>query len=355
MAESAEPASQSRLIPVWLPITLSLVVLGIVAFFTVEPTTLIDLRASRWWVLAFAPAALGLRVVLGAWRLLFFSKGQLRFPGAVRAQLAWDFFSSITPSTVGGGPIVPAYIARDSRIAVGDATALMLFAILMDQIWFSCSIIIVIISSLYLDLIPDSLGTAGTVTFILYGAGYMVWTAFFAHATLFRPRLLTVLIARVFSFPGLHRARGKAMRVMVNLQNRARLLRQQRPLFYIKGLLLTILGWLSRYSLIVVILASLSADLDYLLATLRTIAMMLGTLVIPTPGGAGGVEVLFALMLGPSIPQTLVAPALLIWRLLGYYVFLAAGAYLTAHQVIRQAPRINSGLTHSSIDQPESR
>ena len=122
---------------------------------------------------------------------------------------------------------------------------------------------------------------------------------------------------------------------MVTLQRRAQLLRQQRLKFYLKGLLLTTISWLSRYGLIIIILASMSAHLDYVLATLRTITMMLGALVIPTPGGAGGIEGLFVLMLGPSIPQTLVAPALLIWRILGYYVFLALGAYLTAHRVIK--------------------
>ena len=345
MAEPAESASHSRIVPLWLPITLSLLVLGIVAFFTVEPATLVDLRRTRWGLLALAPAVLGLRVALGAWRLLYFSRGQLRFAGAIRAQLAWDFFSIITPSTVGGGPIAPAYIARDSRIAVGDATALILFAILLDQIWFSFSIVIVIISSLHVDLIPDSLGTVGTITFVLYGAGYMVWTILFAYATFFRPQLLTVVIARIFSVPGLRRARGRALRVMVNLQNRARVLRRQQPLFYVKGLLLTIVGWLSRYGLIVIILASMHADLDYLLATLRTVAMMLGALVLPTPGGAGGVEALFALMLGPLMPQSLVAPALLIWRLLAYYLFLAAGTYITAHQVMRNTSGPNIPAT----------
>ena len=335
MAELAEPEAKSHLVPIWLPITLSLAVLGIVMYFTLEPTTFVELRSTRWGLLALAPIVLVVRVAVGAWRLFYFSKGQLSFPGAVRAQLAWDFFSSITPSTVGGGPIATTYIAKDSRIPLGDATGLMLFAILMDQVWFSFSIIVVIVSSLYVDLIPDSLGMVGNVSFILYGACYMSWTALFAYATLFRPRLLSNLVTRVFSLPVLRRAKNKAMRVMVTLQQRAQLLRQQQLKFYLKGLLLTTVIWVSRYGLIIIILASMSAGLDYVLATLRTITMMLGALVIPTPGGAGGIEGLFVLMLGPSIPQTLVAPALLIWRILGYYVFLAVGAYLTAHRVIK--------------------
>ena len=75
-------------------------------------------------------------------------------------------------------------------------------------------------------------------------------------------------------------------------------------------------------------------DLDVLLTLARTAAMTLGSLVIPTPGGSGGVEGLYALFLGPPImPKFLVAPTLLVWRLLGYYIFIALGGYLTMHRV----------------------
>ena len=336
MAEPDASQERKRLMPVWLPIVLSLAVLGVVAYLTVGPDTLDDLREVRWWVLLLAPVALVLRVLFGAWRLLYFSRGQLQWPGAFRAQLAWDFFSSITPSTLGGGPIAPAYIARDNRIPLGDATGLMLFAILIDQVWFSCSIVLVIAASIFVDLIPDTLGVVGQITFVLYGAGFMVWTALFAISTFFKPEVLIFLVQKAFSIPLLRRFKGRALRVMVTLRERAALLRHQRPGFYCKGLLLTVASWISRYALVVIILASLSVDLDLVLATVRTIAMKLGALAIPTPGGAGGVEGLFALMLGPLIAQSLVAPALILWRLLGYYVFLAVGAYLTAHQVLKK-------------------
>ena len=60
---------------------------------------------------------------------------------------------------------------------------------------------------------------------------------------------------------------------------------------------------------------------------------MLGAVVLPTPGGAGGIEGLYALMLGPLFPEALLAPTLLTWRLMGYYIFIALGVYLTVHQV----------------------
>jgi hypothetical protein len=35
------------------------------------------------------------------------------------------------------------------------------------------------------------------------------------------------------------------------------------------------------------------------------------------------------------MPEALVAPTLLTWRLLGYYLFIALGAYLFLHQLQR--------------------
>ncbi|MCY3613489.1 MAG: hypothetical protein OXH03_00160 [Bacteroidetes bacterium] len=62
---------------------------------------------------------------------------------------------------------------------------------------------------------------------------------------------------------------------------------------------------------------------------------MPGVLVAATPGAAGGAESLFALLFGPLLPQALVFSTALIWRVLGYYEFLAAGAYLTLDSALR--------------------
>jgi hypothetical protein len=42
------------------------------------------------------------------------------------------------------------------------------------------------------------------------------------------------------------------------------------------------------------------------------------------------------------MPDALVAPTLLTWRLLGYYLFIALGAYLFTHQVHRAYRRRES-------------
>ncbi len=326
---------QKTSIRIWVPIVLSLAVLVAIALFTVEPDTLPLLGQTRWGLLALAPFVVGLRVILGAWRLHYIAKGLLRFGGALRAQLAWDFFSCITPSSIGGGPITPAYIAKDSCVSLGDSSAIMLFAMLLDQIWFACTIVLILLSTASIDVIPDSLGNIGVLTLTTYFLGYLAWIIIFAYGALKKPEVLSWVVQRVFMLPGLRRFSSKADSILQDLQERANVLRSQRPMFFLNGFGLTLLAWASRYALVVLIVAAIAPEVDYILSGLRSVVTMLGMLAVPTPGGAGGAEGLFALLVGPLLPQALVSPTALIWRMLGYYVFLAAGAYLTLDSAMR--------------------
>lgn len=317
---------------VW-SLALSLVVLGVIGYFTVEPDSFQQMLDFNPWLLAAAVLTVMLRVFFGTWRLQYVSHGRLTWLGALRGQLAWDFLSNVTPSTIGGGPIAAGYIARDQQIPLGDATSIMLFSMLMDQIWFALSIPAILVLGLHLEIIPSSLGTVGSWSFTLYFLSFMAWVLVFGYATLVRPRLLEKMVDRVCRVRGLRRFRERALGVMDQLQHRAHILRTQRPSFYVKGFLLTLAAWLNRYLLVVFIVWSVYPALDKLLVFLRTLALTLGSVVLPTPGGAGGLEGLYALLLSPLMPEALVAPTLLAWRLLGYYVFIALGAYLSVHQV----------------------
>jgi len=323
---------------VW-SVGLSLIVLGVIGYFTFEPDSFRQMLDFDPGLLAAAVLTVVLRIFFGTWRLQYVSHGRLTWLGALRGQLAWDFLSNVTPSTIGGGPIAAGYIARDQQLPLGEATSIMLFSMLMDQIWFALSIPAILILGLHLEIIPDSLGTVGSWSFTLYFLSFMVWVLVFGYATLVRPRLLEKMVDRVCRVRGLRRFRERALGVMDQLQHRAHILRTQQPAFYVKGFLLTLAAWLNRYLLVVFIVWSVYPGLDKLLVFLRTVAVTLGSVVLPTPGGAGGLEGLYALLLGPLMPEALVAPTLLAWRLLGYYIFIALGAYLSVHQVRKTMQR----------------
>jgi glycosyltransferase 2 family protein len=278
-----------------------------------------------------------LRVVFGAWRLRHFSGRRLSRVGSIRSQIVWDFFAYITPSTLGGGPFAAVFIARDQRIPLGEATSVILFSMLVDQIWFALTIPVLMLCTTFAEVFPRTLGTVGYWSLILFFCGYMVWVLVFAYGTLFRPRHLGRLVGFVFRLRMLRRFRARALHAMEDLQNRSRVLRSQPFGFYLKGFALSILPWVNRYLLAVFVIWSVYPGVDRLLVFLRSAALQLGSLVMPTPGGAGGVEGLYVLFLGPPlVPQPLVAPTLLVWRLLSFYIFIAAGLFIAMRHVRRR-------------------
>ena len=322
------------------PLLLSLGALGAVAAFTFEPGAFWTFaRAVNPWLLAGACLLSAVRVFFGGWRFRFVSGGRLGLAEGVRGQLAWDFLSNLTPTAVGGGPIAIVYLARDQNIPIGEASAFMLFSMVLDQLFFALSIPLLLVASSFFNVFPDLAGGWGHWTFFALFSGLLLWAALFTYATLFRPYLLRRLAGWLFSFRPLRRFRHRVVREATRFAERAHLMREASVGFYAKSFLLTLGVWAGRILLAVVVIWSVYPALDVGLATLRSAAILLCGLVMPTPSGAGGLEGLYALLLGPLMPQALMAPTLLVWRFLGYYVFLALGVYLSFHQTRQELER----------------
>lgn len=333
-----KPVISTRTI-VW-PVLLGLIVVSIIAFVTFDKTA----YALMWqtlnpWILSGAGFCVLLRILIGGKRLSYVSHHQLSYKGGIRGQLAWDFAANITPSLVGGAPIAAYYIAQSTSdksggsIRMGEVTAFMMFIMLLDQTWFALTVPLILVSALFMEVIPQSAGTAGSFTAVIYLIGFMGWTGIFAYATLFRPHLLAGLADQICRLPFLNKYRERVQTEMEEYQERAGVLRQQPLSFFARGLALTAGTWMARYALVVFIVWSFVPDVDQLLLLMRSVAMTIGSLVMPTPGGAGGVEGLYVLFFGSLMPGAFLAPTLLIWRILGFYIFLGFGIFITTHHV----------------------
>ncbi|PIQ61356.1 MAG: TIGR00374 family protein [Bacteroidetes bacterium CG12_big_fil_rev_8_21_14_0_65_60_17] len=330
---------------VW-PILLGLAVMGLIAYYTWDEGILREMaRAADPVLLAGAVAIAATRVVAGGWRLSFISRHGLSFVQGIKAQIAWDFASNVSPSVVGGAPLSAWYMVRESERApgrkgpmnTGDATAVMTFTLLLDQIWFALAVPVVLVTALFWPVIPPEAGRFGLWTLVVYFLVFTGYTVVFAYATLVRPSVLVRITNRVFRLPLLRRYSDKVALEMDHFQDRAAVLRRQPKDFFILGVLLTALTWVARYSLVVFILWSFVPDIDRGLLFIRSVAMTMSSLIMPTPGGAGGIEALYALFYGSLLPDTAyIAPSLLLWRFLGYYVFIALGIALTTRYIQRR-------------------
>jgi len=311
-----------------LPVSLSVAVLAVVVWATWEPDTLAQMSRMNAGILALAVLTVGLRVLLSGVRLSYISGGSVDTMGGVRGGLAWDFLSGITPSAMGGAPLAAYVLARENDIPVGEATAIMVFSMLTDQVWFALSIPLVLLAAPFLDILPNALGPVGAWTVVFFLVAMLAWAVFFAYATLIRPTVLEAIATNVVRIKWLRRWRGRVMRGLVSMRQRGRILRGQPPTFYAVSFLLAVGVWTMRYATVVLIILSVHPTFDVVTGFVRTTAMTLTSLVMPTPGGSGGVEGMYVLFFSSLVPQALLGPTLLTWRLLTYHLFIATGVVL---------------------------
>ncbi|MDX1419849.1 MAG: lysylphosphatidylglycerol synthase transmembrane domain-containing protein [Rubricoccaceae bacterium] len=317
-----------------LPVLLSAAAVGAILYVTWEPGAFALLaEALRPGLLVLALAALGLQLAFGGLRLRYISHRVVTFRKGVRAQLAWDFMSAVTPSALGGAPLASFFVAKDNDITVGRSTAVMLFSMLLDQIWFAFSIPVILIATAFLDVFPPALGEVGAGTLTAYFLGMLVWVGFFAYATVIRPELLEKALVWIARWPWLRRFEDRVAEEMVRMKEQAEVLRGQPLRFFVTGALLASGVWLFRYLVVLFLAWSVTPGLAWTSFLFRTGALWLTVLAVPTPGGSGGMEGLFMLFLAPLLPAGFAGPILLVWRLLSYYLFIVLGLFVTSHAI----------------------
>lgn len=328
------------------PVALSVVVLGVIVGWTYEPGALTEIAATLdLRVAALAPLALLGMVVIGGVRLRFFSHRHLTWRGGVRGQIAWDFMSAVTPSAIGGAPLAGYFVAKDNRLPVGEAMALMLFAMLMDQVWFATAVPIILIASGYVDVFPEAAGSIGQGLIAAYFVILWLWVGLFAFATIIRPQVLSSVAQWLVRFRWLKRFAPVVERETEALEARATVIRKESPGFFVVGYLYTAAIWMCRYLVLFALLASV-AQIPPFTTLIRIIGMWLTALLIPTPGSSGGMEGLFMLFVGPFLPLAARGVVVTVWRLLSYHLIIGIGLVVTMG-TIREA------LTRRKDDEAE--
>ena len=317
-----------------LPVVLSLGALAAILAFTWEPGAFGAVAESfRPLTLLLAVAALGMQLFAGGSRLSHVSKGVLNRRQGIRGQLTWDFMSAVTPSAMGGAPFAAYFIARGNKLPYGEVTAVMLFTMLMDQIWFAFLIVAMYVSAVWLPVFPTTLGAAGIGTIGAYLGGMLIYIGFFIYATLIRPEVIERAAAWVVQFKWLRRFKPTVRREARKLRQQAKVLRGQPLRFYLIGAGYTLLYWAGRYGVVLLVALSFTRDFRPGLFVLRTAGLWLAGLAMPTPGGSGGIEALFLLYLAPLLPAGFGGPVLLVWRLIAYHFVLALGLFVAGHAV----------------------
>jgi uncharacterized protein (TIRG00374 family) len=142
--------------------------------------------------------------------------------------------------------------------------------------------------------------------------------------------------------PFLKKWKGSAEKAGDDLIESSRELKKESVGFWLKTLLTTFITWTARYLVVNGILLMFFKIGDQLLIFARQLVLWVMMIVSPTPGGSGFAEVILGRYLSDLIPANPlhvsgVAMAMaLIWRVISYYPFLIAGAFIVPGWIQRK-------------------
>ena len=94
------------------------------------------------------------------------------------------------------------------------------------------------------------------------------------------------------------------------------------------GLFVLFLQWMSKFSVLLVILHAFNIDFETIQIYIRQWVVYVTMLFIPTPGASGGAEASFLLIFGKSIPSNITYLVVSVWRLFTYYFILLTAVFL---------------------------
>lgn len=322
-----------------ISIALSLATMAGVIYWTYTPGVLEHLAPKRLPGLVIAVVVSLLRVWFSAAKIRFLSEKKLNWFASVRVVLAWDFTSAVTPSTIGGAPMA-TYAMTKEGLKLGDAGAIILYGVLLDQLWFAMAIPILLFAGIFYDVVPDNVGLVGDVSMGLLYLGLLSYAGVLAYGVLRNPAAIKKVVKIVFKLPVLRRMSDKIEVEAENLEQYAHQLRKKPFSFLMKAFFLSTMSWIMRIALPTIVVLSLLPAPE-VLSVLRSLAMNLAFLVVPTPGGSGGVEGLFVLFQGPLISREgFIGLAVFLWRIISYYISVGLGIMATTWYINQKVVEI---------------
>lgn len=303
---------------------LSLTTMGLLIYFTYSPGLFERLYWNRTPGLFIALFVVGLRIWFLSAKIRYLSEDRLSWIASLRVVLCWEFTSSVTPSTLGGGPMA-TYVMTREKLSLGQSGAVVIYGIMLDQLLLIIVIPILFTVGLFLPVVPENAGWAGHGAMFLIYLLLLAYAAFLTYGVFRNPAVLKRTVNFVFSMPGLRRYRFKIARDAEQLEAYSHELRKKPRSFVYKAFGLSTLAWLAKISLAaIVILSFVPADVP--LSFLRSMAMTLAGMFMPTPGGSGGVEGLYALFLGPLMERReFLGITVFMWRVITFYTLVGAG------------------------------
>jgi uncharacterized membrane protein YbhN (UPF0104 family) len=224
---------------------------------------------------------------------------------AIAANAYGDAASAITPARIGGDP---ARFIGLKRAGIGTPAVLVVLA-----------------AERVIDLSLVAVGTVVALV-VLGGRGFRDVTVLIDRlaSRAMQPWVVAVVVLLVIGAAAAYRLRHRfPPAVEQSLRDALRETRRLSGVVVATTAGLTALSMLARIAILPVLLLAYAPLADPLAVFVGSFALIYSQLFLPTPGGAGGVELGFVVSMAPVLPPEGVAGLLISWRV--YSLFLPAG------------------------------
>ena len=277
-------------------------------------------------------------LLIGAWfadtlRLQLLTRGIARscsFPLALRAILAGNFMTLITPFLFGGAPVV-VYGLKKTGMNWGEATAVVVgggivsqFALLTLAVWSTMRLdhfgAVIAWEGLYHFLVPAyAVGLVGFSVMALRADVVEAWmkswltqarTAPHQHGTL---RLRLVYVGR------------KLIHDLKEFRKSLCLLARENVVYVAAAYLCALLYFMMIFFMGPVILSGLGVRYPRIVVFALQVLVYVVAGFTPTPGGSGAAELGSFVLLSPVAPVHVIGAFLVVWRLFTFYLNLLVG------------------------------
>lgn len=255
-----------------------------------------------------------LRLMLGG------RAGRLGQRGALGIELASKFALCATPGGSGGPATLLVLLARRG-FPPAKGAAVFLVDQGCDLLFFLAMLGGLVLFSLLSD---TQWPHQSLVQWALVGLAFMATLV--SVVMRYLPRLLR-LTGLDIPWPSRYRRRWLARRLLRCRHALAVTLELPRSTL-VAMMLLTTAHWLMRYSLLYLAVLGVGGQADWMWTFLTQMLAMAASQFSFLPGGAGAAEVGVGSLLLPLMERDQAAAAVLVWRLVSYHLYLAAGAPL---------------------------
>jgi uncharacterized protein (TIRG00374 family) len=241
------------------------------------------------------------------------------FPQSFAMSLVIDFAFITTPGGV-GGYAASVYCARRAGLTASGATTLTFVDQLLDLAFFSIAVPIAALSLVFTDV-------SRTLSILAFGSSVLT-IVLVAVALIMHRRFVRWLCSENVFVRRWPRLKGKQHVVHEFIDNVKRdvvLVASGAPATTAVIIATTCVQWITRYGVLWVAFVLIGQAVPFALTLLSQALVLHAVMWTGVPAGGGGAELGLSAALIAMVPSSMIATALILWRLTTFHLCLVAG------------------------------